>query len=349
MKIAIVTVYSSKNFGSYWQSRTLCDYLKSLGDEVSFLDTKARNTFFRITKPILISVLKSLIKGKINKAKFELNVLKIFKNNLSKLNIVDSSTVLSKYDCMVFGSDEIWNVTRDDMIKFPVFWGVGFDGIKKISYAPSINEASLEDMKKCNFGDALSSFAHVSVRDKYSVGEVSKVYNGNVELVIDPTFLVNKDYYDQIPYDAIDYPYIAVYMFCVSDEQYAYLRKVADLLGKKLVRVGNYDERFDRSVLAENPFIYYKDADYVIANTFHGIAYAINFGKQLIALNNNYLPKIDELLEQFGLSDRNMVEKSAEETVRYVTENPIDWSIKSQMVDELRRNSRSYLENAINQ
>ena len=347
MKVAIVTVFSSKNFGSYWQSRTLYDYLTSLGHDVYFLDTKARDVYTGITRPLVRSTIKSAITGNTKRANFDFRVLKAYLGNLKEVKVVSPETVRNEFDYIVFGSDEIWNASRDDMRAFPVFWGEGFDNIKKVSYAPSINKATEEDLLACGFKDALKSFSRVSVRDKYSREVVSRIYDGEVEQVLDPTFLFDESYYRKIPYKKIEEPYIAVYMFWISDEMFARLKKIADIMGKKLVRVGSYDERFEQCVLAKNPFVYYLDADYVIANTFHGTAFAINFNKQLIVLNNNHVRKISELLGQFDLSERDLEEYDANEIVEYVKANPIDWSKKNVLLDNMRESSRKYLRESV--
>lgn len=343
MKIAIVTVYSSKNFGSYWQSRTLYDYISSLGHDVYFLDTESRDIKKGIKKPLTRAIIKSALKGDLKCASFKFNELKIFMENLKEVKTVNADTVRESFDYIIFGSDEIWNVSRENMKAFPVFWGKGFDKIKKISYAPSINQATEKQLIDCGFKEALLSFTKISVRDKYSREIISKIYNGEVEQVLDPTFLVESGYYGKIKYKKICEPYIAVYMFWIDDEMFRRLRKIADIMGKRLVRVGTYDSRFDQCVLAKNPFIYYLDADYVIANTFHGTAFAINFKKQLIVLNNNHVRKISELLEQFDLNDRDMEDKSAEQIVEYIQSNKIVWDNKSSIVNEWKEKSRDFI------
>ncbi len=347
MKIAIVTVYSSKNFGSYWQSRTLYDYLTSLGNDVYFLNTKARDIKNGIKKPLTRSIVKSVLKGNIKRADFDFKILKTFTNNLQEVKVVDADTVRKEFDYIVFGSDEIWNASRGDMKAYPVFWGVGFDNIKKVSYAPSINKATKDELLECGFEKALKGFKNISVRDMYSSEVIESVVGEKIEQVLDPTFLFDENYYKQIQYKKIDEPYIAVYMFVIDDTMFNRLKKIANLLGKKLVRVGAYDERFDMCVLAKNPFVYYFDADYVIANTFHGTAFAINFNKQLIVLNNNHVRKTTELLNQFGLGDRDLEQYSAEDIVDYVLNHKIDWEHQKEVVDNWRIKSRNFLKNAI--
>ena len=346
MKVAIVTVFSSRNFGSYWQSRTLYDYLTSLGHDVYFLDTKARDVNTEIRKPFMKSIVRDAIKGKFEKSKFDFHVLKMYLGNLKEVRVIDAETVRKDFDYMVFGSDEIWNVSRENMRAYPVFWGEGYNNIKKVSYAPSINAATKEELEACGFKEALADFSSISVRDGYSQEVISQLYDGTVEKVMDPTFLFDESYYRQIPYEKIEGSYIAVYMFKITDEMYVKLRKIADLMGKKLVRVGAYDARFDQCVLAKNPFVYYLDADYVIANTFHGTAFAINFSRQLIVLNSNNMRKVTELIEQCGLGDRNLGDLEPEAIVEYVKSNPIDWNEKKAVVDSMREVSRAYLKNA---
>lgn len=45
MKICIVTIYNSMNYGAFLQAYVLYNVLKKLGHEVVFLDTGARKPF----------------------------------------------------------------------------------------------------------------------------------------------------------------------------------------------------------------------------------------------------------------------------------------------------------------
>ena len=289
MKIAIITVFSSRNHGSYWQARTLYDYLEELGHEVWFFDTKARDMNEGIIKPMTAEAIKSLLRGRLSKAKLTNSNKKVFINNLSNVKILSDREKLTDFDYLVFGSDEIWNVKRKNNRDFPVFWGVGFDGVKKISYAPSINMATKEDLLECGFDEALKSFSSVSVRDKHSAEVIREIYDKEVVQVLDPTFLFDKAYYKRFKYEKVDGKYIAVYMFDISDEIYRKLREIADMLKMKLVRIGGYDKRFDKCVVSENVFSYFLDADYVVANSFHGTAFSINFNKEFYVFERQYI------------------------------------------------------------
>ena len=343
MKIAIVTVYGGHNYGSYWQGRTLYDYLITLGHDVYFYDTNSRNIKF-----FLVTALKSAVKLNIKKSIFYFRLHRYFKNNLKEVKAINSKKDLADFDLMIFGSDEIWNVKRDDMRSYPEFWGLGFEGIKKISYAPSINLATSEDLRKNGFENALNDFFAVSVRDEFSASEIRKIFKGEVCEVLDPTFLFDDSYYKKMPMQPIKDSYIGVSYFDLTDEEYVKMRSLADFLKLKLVRIGAYDKRFDQCIISKNVFCYFLNADYIITNTFHGTAFSINFNKQLIVFNPHKLAKIDNLLRKFDLSDREMTDFSADEIIKFVSGNHIDWTERKTQIDEAREYSRNFLKRTIN-
>lgn len=342
MKIGIVTVHGGKNYGSYWQARVLHDYLTSLGHDVYFYDSKSRSI-----KPLLRNSIKALLKLDLKKSAFFLRMYRFFKHNLDEVQTVHSKKELNDFDLMVFGSDEIWNVARSDMASQEEFRGIGFNNIKKIAYAPSINYATADELHKYGFDNALKSFSAVSVRDSYSVSEIRKIYSGEIHEVLDPTFLFDKQYYSKIPFTPIKERYIGVYYFDVSDDAYQKMRSLANTLGLKLVRIGTYDARFDECVISKNAFCYFLDAEYIISNTFHGTAFSINFSKQFIILDYHHVAKIRNLLAKFNLSSREMSDLSAQDIYKRLIESPIDWIATSKMVDDSREYSRNFLANAV--
>ena len=88
MKVCIVTVYNSENCGSYWQAFALSSYLKRNGCEVSFMRRKIKGTSHSLVF-VGRQTLKWILKGKIEKAKAQIQQYLTFDELIKKFKIVE--------------------------------------------------------------------------------------------------------------------------------------------------------------------------------------------------------------------------------------------------------------------
>lgn len=346
MNFHIFTVYNSRNFGSYLQATALLETLKKYGD-ANFVNTNSRDTKTHKAKELT----NNLLHCKLNRAVFENKSSNLFLTKQEQLPVVQAENI-SDDDICVFGSDEIWNVARRSFSDYPIFWGKGLELNPKFSYAPSINYTTSQQLTEYGAKNYLEQFDSVSVRDDYSKQTLESVCRINVQKVVDPTMLFTKDYYlsNYRKYDLPYKNYIAVYSyFRNSDEQVAQIRALAKKMGKKLVSVGLYNSWCDYCVIAPdlNPFVYYEGADFVISNTFHGIAFAITFKKNFIAVLNNNSNKVQSMLDDFSLNSRISDGKSLEQMIQ-IYNTPIDYTSVNALLEQHRNESFKFIENAIN-
>lgn len=345
MKIHIFTVYNSRNFGSYLQATALQNALNKYG-AVDFVDTKTRCT----EKFKNQELCKNVFKLQFKRAIFEYQTSMYFLEKQKLLPVIQMDDVISD-DICVFGSDEIWNVARRAFSDYPIFWGKGFERNPKFSYAPSVNYATEQQLMEYGAKDFLSKFISVSVRDNYTKEALESICGKQIEKVIDPTMLFTKDHYlscfrqEKIPYKK----YIAVYSyFSKNDDRVRKIKQLARKLGKKLVSVGLYNNWCDYCAISPdlNPFVYYENADFVISNTFHGIAFAITFQKNFIALLDDNNKKVQSMLSEFGLSSRITDGKSLLQ-MEEILRDPVDYNSVSCVLEVRRKQSYEFIEKAI--
>lgn len=301
--IAIITVYKSHNYGSYLQAKALYEVCRKFDEDVCFLDAGQRQF-------LTWNNFKWICTGIIRKHEFA--TLRLFWNTFRYWHRMKSITLHSalKRDDITFvvGSDEIWNVKRDNC-NLPLFRGEQVNG-RIISYAPSINDSTEEELRQNNFEQALSRFAAISVRDSRSQRIITNITSLEIPVVLDPTLLFDMEFYlpNKLQLTAITQKYIALYLFdlSLSANQIGNIRQFAQKEHLLLVSIGLYIEWCDLVVSVPNfcPFLYYKDAECVITNTFHGTAFAINFGSQFVTIPNGNA-KTMELLSTFGLEERD--------------------------------------------
>lgn len=282
MKISIITVYNSYNYGSFYQAYALYEVLSAYGD-VSFLNTKSRSLFREFLRRIRSSIKEKNIKLLL----FEIKKF---------LWLIHSQKKIKKSkkcnDIVFFGSDEIWNLGRKEMREFPIFWGEGIEAERKIAYAPSVNaiEDCNEDGRILSFLENIKRFYSLSVRDEFSRNWLKSRTDKEISMVLDPTMLFTKEKYLRKIKRVTNRKrekYIAVYLYSYSEREKAYMyliKRFANKYGYKIVSAGEYSEIADEIYLkiGDCPFAVYEEAEYVFTNTFHGTVFAINMRKPFV-------------------------------------------------------------------
>lgn len=300
MKIKIVTVYNSLNPGSFLQATSLYRAIENMGYEVYFLEAGIRN----LKRQALLECIYLAKKLRFSNIPKKIAAVKKYSGLLNKYKI--TSEINHENDIFVLGSDEIWNLKRNQMDAHPILWGEGLNYNRTLSYAPSLNYACAEDILEKEYAHiGLERIYAVSVRDNYSFCELSKITNRTIEEVCDPTVLVYPEAYSEIPDLSIGKNFILVYIYpgMITPDEIAEIRKFAEKEKKTLLAFGTAQPWCDISVNGGPvEFLsYIKYADYVCTSTFHGTMLSIIMQKQFAVFGNEN-KKVKELLESIGIN-----------------------------------------------
>ncbi|MFW6016630.1 MAG: polysaccharide pyruvyl transferase family protein [bacterium] len=344
MKVCIITLYNSLNHGAYLQAYALSKVLEKYNFEVSFLKTGARRPIYNL-KDIIKKILKVKFKG----AYFDLRKL-ISWNKYAKVFQVcniNNEELLEK-DIFLFGSDEIWNISRKEIKNYPVLFGVGIPDKKFVAYAPSINTTSLEQIKNnIQFVNSIKKFNHLSVRDTHSKNILQNFTSKEIKIVLDPTFLISKETYFNLEEEVKERDYILVYTYEneMTDEQIYTIKKYARSVKLKLISVGFRNKWCDKSVLA-SPFSflsYMRNARYVVTTTFHGTVFSIIYNKQFASYAGNKI-KVNDILKRLNLEYRNV---SGKTDLKNVLEKNIDYENINNVLEDYINDSYNYIDEFI--
>lgn len=343
MKACIITVYNSENCGSFWQAYALKAYLENKGISTCFLRRSTENTSHD-KKIIANYIIKAILKGKFSRVKRYLDKYQNFENVIKRFAVVDS--VGSDIDFCVFGSDTIWEL-KDSYFdtQKDVYWGKSINCNHKIAYAPSMGNSDIGDLVgNETVLTSLDTFDAVGVRDNHSRTLLQQHTKKNIELVCDPTLLVDKTLYSECK-NQFKEKYLLVYYFgkmskLRQDEILDFARKS----GLKVFSFGEGMEHCDQK-LTFDPFLFvdaFRQADYVVTNTFHGTVFSLIFEKSFVVFAKGR-QKIKELLSVVKLEDRAI--EDAELTCKF-SEN-IDYATANSYIELYRNNSRNFLDQAI--
>ncbi len=328
-RISLITVYNSANCGSFLQAWALSETVRAMGGEAFFLRTGARKFVLGSAK----NWLNWLRKGRVRRVGHDVRKNLRYARCHRLLPVRPMATAA---DCALFGSDEIWNVARDDFYEHPVFWGEGVRAARRVSYAPSINTTPADHPRLRACAEKyLPGFAAISVRDAHSRDALSALCPGrDIALTLDPTMLLTAAQWAALGEEKAraakklqGRPFLAVYTYerYTTPEMAESIRKLAAALGLMTVAACTYLPWCDVCEPG-SPFDflwYYSHAACVVAGTFHGTAFSVTMNKPFIALGGKNT-KVLELLRSFDLGERNVSLDAPQETLLRLLRTPPD-------------------------
>lgn len=328
MKATFITVHVGFNFGSKLQAVATQVTLKKAGcNEVVCVNyipprvelkrywTDALHSPVKLLRRALFFPILLYTLHKYN------GYLKKYCNLSAPIYAVDNfKTKCPKADVYVSGSDQLWNYKHNEGLDKRYF----FDGIqgKKIAYASSIGMTELPDDYAEYMKSRLSEYSAISVRESSAV-ELLKGWGVDATLVLDPTFMLDKDDWKKYASKRlVNEPYLFVYLpYNIVDKALIY-RTVRKIATQKDLRVVTYSDYFlkekeaDKTVTFTTPgdilsLFYYADA--VVTNSFHGTAFSINLNKQFwVYMPSNFSTRITSILDLCHLNSRLLTEEITE-------------------------------------
>lgn len=336
-KIGILTFHKSINYGSVLQAWALQDFLMGKGYDVEIIDYEPEmyHTLYDVfVKGLRWADIKENIKripimGSIKKqslffASFRKRYLKM---SMLEYKYDSDFTSLSKlYDCIICGSDQIWNVRACDCDA--IFFLPNVCDLKKIAYSVSINDTNYsEERYKDTLKEWIESFEQISVREITGKEKLEAYLNNtkNISVALDPTLLHEKKDFRKIASKRIiKKPYIFMY-YAWYNSQIADIGKVLSeklnlpiytcLMKKDSKKIYELYRNGIKSVLdktsPEDFLSLIMNSEFVITDSFHGTAFSIISEKSFICvnyINENGVLKNDEriinIISQLGLNDR---------------------------------------------
>lgn len=363
MKIALITIHNSCNYGAVLQTFATQEVLKSYGkvEIINYQNTHTDKTTkllrygwspkdgLRFAKDML----KLLPKHRTLK-KFHSFFAENY--NLSKIKTQNPSELKLDYDIYVCGSDQIWNpqiTTENKSINQNYFLAFTTAG-KKISYASSMGSYrySADEIKQVAF--YLKDFDSISVRELDSAIYLNKAIGRPIEHVLDPTLLLNKEDWTSalnIQKSPPKKPYLLVYVLLKNKVLSQTVNAIAQILNLEVIVIDQNPittMRCSKHVNDAGPKEYielFSNASFVITNSFHGCAFSVNFNIPfLVTPPPTGLNRILSLLSAVGAESRAI--RTKDEAVE-VVRNAIDFEEVNSKLLQLRTNSFHFLSAAI--
>ena len=267
----------------------------------------------------------------------------------------------------IVGSDQVWNpnyYSKSNFLDINLLKFCG-DEIKKMSYAASIGVSNFLAESKEQFARELNRFDYISVREETARNILQSLTGKNIEVVLDPTFLLTKEEWSRAAADYIHKDYIAGYFLGETKQARKNIARVAKKQNKKFVLFTGLQPNFmgqdfisgavKESTAGPAEWLgIIKNAGFVITNSFHGTVFSILFEKQFVVMITDKSSKyktgnsrLYDVLKLLGLEDRIVTGELTEETLSQL--KIIDYKQVNAKIDQYRESSLSFLKNICNQ
>ena len=272
----------------------------------------------------------------------------------SNESVIDA---VRQFDAIVVGSDQVWRATMSDIPTYFLSFTKAIN-VKRIAYAASfgtddLNEYSKMDMKIAS--ESIKLFDAVSVREKSGVHLCRNYFKMDAVHVLDPTMLLSKDDYLKL-IEEEDKPcsenILLTYVLDRTQEKNDIIQRVGEAL--HLTSCENGAVKYFSNVVESNvsECIYpsvsrwvagFRDAQFVVTDSFHGTVFSIIFNKPFVAILNSKRgsSRFISLLSVLGLENRliSTTNDLLEEHLK-----PIDYTEVNKILNDWRYLSISFME-----
>lgn len=362
--IGILTYHTGYNYGASLQNYALQQVIKKMGYDVETINFETeefvanREMFSRHPRRVkeIIKVISRLPYYSSLKRRQSLfddytnNCLKISPLYRTEQQVIEHST---DYDCIVCGSDQIWNVSEAAAEAANYIYFLNFPKKqRRISYAASFGPWVKEAPQHENeFLPWLKQFDSISVRETSGVSYV-KSLGLDCELCLDPTILLDKEDYDSIRSQRlIDEKYILMFGWNTNDDLIKAAKKVSEELSLPVYNIvppprGLFSGIKRKLDVGPCEFLsMIKHAEFIVTNSFHGTAFSVTYEKPFVSIVSNDKPdlRMESLLKQLGL-EANLIGADDLDVDRLLK---IDFGNVSDKKRSLRKSSIDYLAKAL--
>ena len=357
MKYGIITHYDVHNHGALLQLNGLIQVLKSLGIKAKALQFDKNYDFM----------------GRSMKSKYEISIksVGIYLKFITERGLFSTyynykkSRLLNKFrenqgligpyytecgelDGVIVGSDEVFALHTGPT---PAFFGHALPSKKVFAYGGCFGPTTIKDIDQCHcrafVASGLNSMCGLGMRDLNSINIAKELTDKLPELVCDPVILYGYKKEIKNHQRPIKKPYMVVYAYDNKfDDQAEVIRNYAHRHNLKIISPGFIQKWADMNVNVDpiNLLNWFKHAECVVTNTFHGCVMSIITGRNMAVKIRGNANKLFNLMQEYKIEDRVFGD---DKTLEEVFAQVVDWSIVNEQIKERRTASIDYLKRMI--
>ena len=368
--IGIITIHKIYNYGSAFQAYALQHVCEEMGFKVEIIDYNFPNEFHADnkyktqgdTQPNEPKWIKMLFAKELMRQHKGINDFVKSYQHLSSKAFSSPDELKAQapaYDVYITGSDQLWNPRYCNgdpafMLHFVP------DSALKLSYAASIGANAIPEELNPRYKELLSRYAYIAVRENSGRKVIKDIISKEAEVVLDPTLLLNRDEWNRIasPNRQFKKKYILCYYLNYTFNSFPYVDQLADYMqrqtGYEIVRVSRPPHKlftphthYRVGATPEEFLALVRDSEMVLTTSFHGTAFAVNYGKPVFTVvkdRNASDSRQISLMENLGLDNQILsITEAFPSQERFL----YDVQEEQKQLQALRQQSLCYLKKAL--
>lgn len=350
-KVGVITFHNYDNYGAILQSYALQRKLRELGTSPEIIDYRCDY----ISNPFRLVNLKekglfNYIYGAIGHICYiprrsKCNRFRKHMRYSEPVTLKKMGPVADKYDIYMAGSDQIWDykLTNFDQTYLLDFVG---EGKKKVSYAASMGEHVPPKEYRGAYTRLLKEFDQILVRESYGADIVEELTGKKPECACDPTLLLTAEEWNGLLKEPKKKEkYILVYQLGINKEIVDFVRRLKKKTGYRVIYIpfpliGLLKCKMELTIGPSEWMGLFKNAEYVVSDSFHGIVFALIFNRKFFGMVNGHHKnkRMEQLLNRVKLTERTIEDVSDQQLVE-----EIDFSYANERLKEMREESLALL------
>lgn len=297
LKIAIFTLPLHNNYGGNLQAYALMQILKNLGHSPELLFIRAEADTF---KGLLKCLIKRYLLGFLSKYK-GFTFRRTSAKSLSFINefispkspALTSPAALKSYftkggfDACILGGDQVFRPAFFSIFKDYFSLSFVSDDCLKIAYAASFGGDKFQSLGDDESHRAnLAKFKAIFVRESLGVDICKSAFNLEATQVLDPVLMLEKCHYESLCANVAKSHKNTLFAYFLNPDE-SKIKKAKNLakehnLALKIISPS------DDAPSTQEFLSYFRDADMVITDSFHGCVFAIIFELRFFPLANEF-------------------------------------------------------------
>ncbi len=365
-KAIILTLPLENNYGGLLQAYALQRVVSEMGYDV-VTDKKAckirtwKYRLYTTCSPVLFALYKMIGIEKLSpklKRERDQHLLRFIDENIKttdffKEKLSPPKKEIKKYDIFIVGSDQVWRKEYVWVQSYLLDFLKDRVDKRRVAYSGSFGVESIDEWTEFDRSAGKRMFPRfdaISVREECGQSILENEFEVKSTLVLDPTMLLTKDDYQKL--DGIEtVPSKEKLLYCyildLNDDKKLLIEKIRKEIGAEQVKyilpkkeVSPKDKESFVLPSVGEWLACFRDAAFVVTDSFHGTVFSILFNKQFVCYANKSrgISRMNTLLSTFNLIDR-MVFSSEE----YSGSGEIDYVDVQKTLEEKRKESLGFL------
>lgn len=385
MKVGLIIVNKSSNYGALLQSLATQKYIEQMGCETEIIRCKTGKGTKELVHKVLRHCVPVVYKTSLRSVKKRNHLKKndsleraddlrnkqgefFVQEKLHSIVTYESveqlrGEVENRYSTVLIGSDQQWTpqcfYNEINTLAFVP------EAVNKVSYATSMGVSQLPWYTVSRVNKYVSRIQSVSVREKTAKEILQRITKRNdIQVVPDPTFLLEKKDWDvAIPYKEMDTEeYIFCYFLSNSGVSMKAANEFAEKFSLKIYAVRNVEvfeedrTNYGNAIVLDAPSVedfvnYIRNAKFVFTDSFHGTVFSLINKVQFVTYyrfsNTDSNSRNSRVDDLLETLGLQSRISSKKRCAEEIIREPINYKVVETKIDEMRLRGRIYLKCAI--